>query len=141
MRPLGELMLEFAREEMELSIYDCLAPVPLHPVRQRDRGFNQSLLLAEYLSAAHANLPVDQSLRRIRPTRAQSSLKSEERAANVRGAFAVVEGSVEGKTILLIDDVITTSGTVSECARALRRAGAAEVDVFAAALACPTVRF
>jgi ComF family protein len=133
--PLADAMAEFAACEMDSAQYTALVPVPLHHVRERERGFNQSLLLAQHLQAVFPNALLDLSLMRIRPTRTQSRLKAEERAANVRGAFAVEGGALQGKTVLLIDDVVTTGGTITECARALKRAGAVEVDVFAAALA------
>lgn len=139
-RPLAALMGEFAVQEMETGAYDYIVPVPLHRVRQRHRGFNQSFLLAEALVPIFAGASLDTSLERIRPTKVQSRLKTAaERQANVRGAFAVADGRhLKGKTVLLIDDVVTTSDTVSECARALRRAGAAYIDVLAAALAVQT---
>lgn len=134
--PLGELMADFARREMDCDIYDYVVPVPLHRVRQRARGFNQSRLLAGELLAVFPKAELDESLRRIRPTRIQSLMKSpEERRANIRGAFAVEGDRLKGKTVLLIDDVVTSGGTISECARALRRAGVERVDVLAAALA------
>ncbi len=134
--PLGAAMAGFAIERMPVDEYDLIMPVPLHRVRLRQRGFNQSLLLAEEILPVFPAARIDQSLRRIRPTRVQSRLKgTADRAANVRGAFAVVGDAIKGKTVLLIDDVVTTSGTVTECARMLKRAGAARVDVFTAALA------
>jgi len=138
-RPLGDLMAAFAKEHMDCDAYDYLVPVPLHRVRKRDRGYNQSRLLAESIVSAFPRAAVDESLRRIRPTRVQSTLTDHKaRRANVAGAFAVVGDSVfNDAAVLVIDDVVTTGGTVSECAAALRRAGAAEVDVFAAALAVP----
>jgi ComF family protein len=138
--PLAELMLEFAEKEMDPEAYDCLVPVPLYPSRERERGYNQALLLTEGIAGFFTTAQLDLSLYRIRPTRAQSSLKSAERAENVRGAFAVRGDSLEGKRVLLIDDVITTGGTVTECARAMKRAGALEVDAFAPALAFATIR-
>lgn len=134
--PLGALMAEFAARELDCGVYDFLIPVPLHRVRERDRGFNQSRLLATVLAPVFPNARLDESLRRIRPTRVQSQLTSEaERRSNIAGAFAVLGGEqLQGKTILLIDDVVTTGGTVAECAKALRRAQAAAVDVIAAAL-------
>jgi ComF family protein len=135
--PLGELMSDFAREEMDTASYDLLLPVPLHQVRERARGFNQSALLAHAIVSAFPNAHVGDALRRIRPTRAQSRLQGEDRVLNVRGAFAVVGDACVGKSVLLIDDVVTTTGTVTECARVLRRAGADSVDVIAAALAVP----
>lgn len=136
---LAELMLEFAAREMDSGIYDVLVPVPLHRVRRRQRGYNQSELLARGLPAAFADAVIDLSLQRIRPTHAQSSLARDERARNVRGAFAVQGDSIAGKRVLLIDDVVTTGGTISECARALKRAGAASVEAFAVALAVKPV--
>lgn len=137
--PLAELMGDSAREELDCTAYDLLVPVPLHRVRRRTRGFNQSQLLALQLLPVFPNARLDESLERVRPTRVQSKLGNEaERRANVQGAFAVrLDGDVQGKTVLLVDDVITTGGTVSECASALRAAGALAVDVLAAALAMP----
>jgi len=135
--PLAEVMAAFAEAEMDLGEYGALVPVPLHRVRQRARGFNQSALLAEELARLFPGMTVDASLRRIRPTRTQSRLTREERLANVRGAFAVEGDTLAGKRVLLIDDVITTAGTVTECARVLKRAGAESVDVFAVALSAP----
>lgn len=137
---LGALMRDFAAREMDAEAYDCLVPVPLYPSRERERGFNQALLLTEELLPFFTTAQLDCSLYRIRPTRAQSTLKSAERAENVRGAFAVEGDSLKGKRVLLIDDVITTGGTVTECARAMKHAGALEVDAFAPALAFATLR-
>lgn len=135
-RPLAELMKTFAQQELPCDDYDCLVPVPLHKVRERERGFNQSRLLAQELLEVFPDARVDESLWRIRPTRVQSLLHDDKaRRANVRGAFAVRGDGLAGATVLLIDDVITTGGTIGECAAALTRAGAKTVDVFAAALA------
>jgi ComF family protein len=136
-RALGALMREFACEEMDSRAYDYIVPVPLHRVRERARGFNQSGLLAQEVACFFSNAAVDESLRRIRPTRVQSKAKSEaERRRNVRGAFAVVGGQrLRGGRVLLVDDVVTTGETISECAKELRKAGACFVDVFATALA------
>lgn len=135
---LGDLMIGFAQEEMNCENYDFLIPVPLHVVRERDRGFNQSRLLAHRIAGAFPNAHVDESLHRIRPTRVQSRLNSPaERRKNVVGAFEVQGNSVlQNATVLLIDDVVTTGGTISECAAALRNAKVRRVDVLATALAC-----
>lgn len=139
--PLAESMRAHVdREGGPAAAYDLLIPVPLHRVRLRERGFNQSLLLLQELLQLFPGAKVDESLQRIRPTVAQSTLKAEERAANVRGAFAVVGDTVKGRIVLMVDDVVTTGGTVGECARVLRRAGAARVDVLSAALARPGMR-
>ncbi len=140
--PLSALMVEFARREMDPGDYDCIVPVPLYKTRKRERGFNQSFLLAAVLARdVFSDALLDESLKRIRPTRAQSRLKTAERAMNVRGAFAVMGNTLKGKRILLIDDVITTGDTITECAKAMRLAGAKEVDAFAVALAFSRIRF
>ena len=133
---LADIMVEFAEREMDCAQYDDLVPVPLHRVRRRGRGFNQALLLAKRLLPAFPSARLNESLLRIRPTRTQSTIKDhKERRENVVGAFAVRrEEHFESRTVLLIDDVVTSGGTVSECTRALKRAGAAHVDVFAVAL-------
>jgi ComF family protein len=133
--PISEMMRDFAEREMECDDYDFIIPVPLHKVRERDRGFNQSRLLAEGILQSFPGSLLDLSLVRVRPTSVQSRLKNAvERRNNVIGAFAVQGDRLRNSRVLLVDDVVTTSGTVSECANALRRAGVARVDVFAAAL-------
>jgi ComF family protein len=125
---LGSLLASFAQTwigEMKVSL---LMPVPLHPRRLRARGFNQSLLLARCV-ASRTGADLDfLSLRRTRFTKPQTELRSEERKRNVRKAFEVVKPeAVKGRTILLVDDVATTGSTLSECAKALKRAGANSV--------------
>lgn len=120
-------------ERQNWPSFDYLVPVPLHPERERERGFNQSFLLAERISW-RTDIPIYRGLVRTRPTEHQSLLDKDLREANVRGAFAVRNGSlIEGKMLLLIDDVYTTGSTADECAGALRRAGAAGVYVLCAA--------
>ena len=107
-----------------LQPVDALVPVPLHPARLRQRGFNQSLLLA--LRAGDLlGIQVDEALIRTRRTNAQVHLGAEQRLANVAGAFAVQSGfPVAGRSLVLIDDVVTTGSTLSACAEALINAGA-----------------
>ena len=135
--PLAEVMVEFAEREMDLDFYTRIVPVPLYRVRERERGFNQALLLARAIGRAFPNASLGGELQRIRPTRVQSRLKSADaRRKNVLGAFAVSDaGPFRGERVLLVDDVVTTGGTATECARVLREAGAESVDVIAAALA------
>lgn len=132
--PLSELLADFVREEMPGEGYDLVIPVPLHKVRERARGYNQSRLLAERIMRSFPGACLEESLKRIRPTKTQSTLSGKERQTNIRGAFAVQGDGCRGKRILLIDDVVTTSGTVTECARILHRAGAIQVDVLAVAV-------
>ncbi len=110
---------------------DLLLPVPLHPQRLRQRGFNQSLLLAQ----AFPGRPLVRNLlERHRQTSPQVDLDGQARRENIRDAFGVRDpGAVAGKKVLVIDDVFTTGATVSECARVLLAAGAARVEVLTVA--------
>lgn len=134
-KALGTLLHEHALIHLDTEAYDLLSPVPLHRVRLRERGYNQSALLANEVVGAFPRAHVWHGLQRIRPTRTQSKLAGKRRRENVKGAFAVMGDDATGKRILLIDDVVTSGGTVEECAKALLRAGATEVDVLAVALA------
>jgi ComF family protein len=127
--PLGNLLALAA--EGQAHPCDLLAPVPLHPRRLAERGFNQALVIARHLlrhaPRSGARLLPD-LLRRVRYTRPQVELSGAERAANVKGAFAVAgNASLEGASVLLVDDVFTTGATLAECAAALKRAGAERV--------------
>ena len=95
-----------------------LVPVPLHPRRQRERGFNQSLLIARVFGAAWHLETLPHALRRTRFTPSQAKLDAAARAQNVRTVFAPARAKkLEGRTVFLVDDVITTGATVSGCAR------------------------
>jgi ComF family protein len=119
------------------AAHDRVMPMPLHPDRLRERGFNQATEIARHAAAALA-LPLDPfSLSRTRPTPAQAALPLKERSANVRGAFAC-STNLGGDRILLVDDVMTSGATVRECARILRLHGAADVSVGVAARAVRT---
>jgi ComF family protein len=111
---------------------DALVPVPLHPLRRRERRFNQAEEMGGRVARAAALAFRPRGLARTVNTRPQVELSGEDRLANVVGAFAPREGFV-GIRVLLLDDVITTGATVGECARALREAGAAGVVAVAAA--------
>ncbi len=127
-RPLGRLLNERLAAEPFPPRFDVVIPVPLHPSKVRRRGFNQAALLAAQ-AADRGPVTVD-VLARIRNTRSQAGLNKKERLANVKGAFRVRQGAdLEGRSVLLIDDVLTTGATVFECARTLKRAKAAEVYV------------
>lgn len=126
-KPLADLMIAALPHPIET---DIVMPVPLHPARLREREFNQALLLADRLAHHLARPLVYTNLERIVPSDPQSTLSRKERLKNLRRAFAVRHpGKVEGKRILLIDDVFTTGTTVNECAKALRKAGAHAVSV------------
>jgi len=115
---------------------DLLMPVPLHWTRLVSRRFNQSALLARAIHAAGGPPVAADWLVRRRRTPSQGTMGPLARARNVRGAFALRRGrSVEGKRIVLVDDVLTTGATAEECARVLRRGGAAYVGVMVLARA------
>ena len=127
--PLGELLLE-ACEDLRDDGIDLLIPVPLHPRRLRERGFNQSLLLARHLSRRLGLLCEAEVLVKVKDTPSQTSLSPAERQRAVRGAFKVMKGErIREKRVLLVDDVFTTGATVNEASRVLLRAGAKEVLV------------
>ena len=115
--------------------FDLVVPVPLHPARQRERGFNQAGLLAELLSA-QTSIPCRPLLKRIRYTTTQTALDRSERIENLHNAFRLRKNAdVRGLRVLLIDDVLTTGSTLSECARVLKRAGATSIYAATAARA------
>ncbi|GGA45453.1 hypothetical protein GCM10007416_18230 [Kroppenstedtia guangzhouensis] len=125
--PLGEMMAEVLFEagiRPEVVTY-----VPLHPDRMRQRGFNQSELLARQV-ARRLNLPLRSALQRIRPTLPQSRRSRWERMGALSGAFRLNPrsvGAVVDKRWLVVDDVYTTGSTLVECAKTLKRAGAKQV--------------
>lgn len=113
---------------------DLILPVPLHPERLRERGFNQSLELARHLGKT-LNIPVDtKSCERIKATLPQSGLGKKERKKNVRGAFAL-RGPLKVRHLVLVDDVITTGNTLEELARLCKKAGVEKVSAWCAARA------
>jgi len=135
-RPLGLLTARQLGPFVAAAAPDLVIPVPLHVKRLRQRGFNQAVLLGEIL-AREWHVPLSRrNLRRLRWTEPQISLAAAERAANVRGAFAVTDPAVlQGKRVILVDDVYTTGSTVAECARVLFKAEAAAVFVITVARA------
>lgn len=135
--PLVELC-ELTCKAWEMAVPDFLVPVPLHRNRLKERGFNQSGLLARELARKMGwRVSFDVLARRIR-TQPQTRLNRGERLKNVRGAFEVTRPSeVRDRRILLIDDVFTTGETLSECARTLKDAGAREVYALTVTRALP----
>lgn len=115
--------------------FDVIVPVPLHRARERERGFNQAMLLAELLSRQVA-VPLRDLLERIRYTTTQTAYDRSERMENLRDAFRLRKKMhVRELRVLLIDDVLTTGSTLSECARVLKEAGALSVHAATAARA------
>ena len=113
--------------------FDFVVPVPLHSARKRERGFNQAELLALSLRRL-TGLPVVNALQRTRYTTTQTQFDRNERMENLRGAFRLRRGSnVQDLRMLLVDDVLTTGSTLSECAKVLKKAGAISVHAATAA--------
>jgi len=131
---LADLLLREAMPVLRGQGWDYLMPVPLHPLKLREREFNQAECLARHLARA-AQIPLNLDiLRRTNPTATQTLLNREQRAANMKGAFTVPPGKpLAGKRIVVVDDVFTTGATTNACALALRRAGASEVGVWTVA--------
>jgi ComF family protein len=127
---LGEWIAERFYRYWNPHVLDLLVPVPLHRKRLRERGFNQALLLARELSH-RTQIPYQvRILQKKRATPPQVQLNGEEREKGIKGAFHITHrDGMEGKTILLIDDVYTTGATVNECSKVLIRGGAKRVDV------------
>ena len=131
-RTLGGLMARWLEGRTD-GLPGRIMPVPLHPARLRERGFNQSLALAQPI-ARRLKLPLDtHSCRRLRNTPAQAELPVGQRHSNLKGAFGVRQ-KLAGR-IAIVDDVMTTGCTVQELARTLRDAGAARVEVWVCARA------
>ena len=130
--PVAGLMCE--RGTAVLAGADAIVPVPLHPSRRRERGFNQAADLARYVGRGAA-VPTIEALRRVRATIAQAGLPAGRRHRNVRNAFAVTAAgaAVRGRTVVLIDDVSTTGATLDACATTLKAAGVEEVRALTAA--------
>ncbi|MGH7355764.1 MAG: double zinc ribbon domain-containing protein [Candidatus Rokuibacteriota bacterium] len=130
-RPLGDLIIEPCLGAAGGDL-EAIVPVPLGRGREGARGYNQAALLAERL-AHGVGVPVRRRwLARARETAEQSGLGAAARAANVRGAF-VASSSAAGRSVVVVDDVLTTGATAGECARALRRAGARRIGVLTVA--------
>ena len=122
---LGKILID-AYRRYRLNA-DVIVPVPLHPSRLRERGYNQSQLLANEIGIFF-NLPVDtDTLQRVRKTRTQMELEVNERRQNVLNAFACRSKKLVGQRVLLIDDVCTTGSTLDACAAALKEGSAASV--------------
>ncbi|HHW03175.1 MAG TPA: ComF family protein [Thermoanaerobacterales bacterium] len=120
---LGEGMVR-TLEQISWPAFDYIVPVPLHIKRERERGFNQAYLLAAVVSR-HTGIPIFKGFIRVKPTEHQTLLDKPLREQNLSGAFEVVDKAVlNGKTLLLIDDVYTTGSTADECSRTLINAGA-----------------
>lgn len=120
---------------LDIKQFEYIAPIPLFPSRLRERGYNQSQLLAEEVSRKYNIRLSMNNLVRIRATEHQTSLSEKERWTNIYGAFRIKNlAEFSGKNILVIDDLLTTGATASEAARTLKDAGAKTVGVLTLAI-------
>ncbi|HEV2692276.1 MAG TPA: ComF family protein [Verrucomicrobiae bacterium] len=131
---LADLLQREAAPVLRGANWDFIVPVPLHPLKQREREFNQAEILARHLSRATA-IPLNTKLlQRTAATATQTRLKRDQRTANMHGAFALCKGAdPKGKRIVIVDDVFTTGATTNACAKVLHQAGAAETCVWTVA--------
>lgn len=127
---LASFMADFQFPDFDYRNYSLIVPVPLHIKKLRQRGFNQSVILAQALKKKW-QIPLNYFLlKRSKSTLTQTGLHKKEREKNIKGAFAVTDTkAAEEKNIILIDDVYTTGATVNECAKTLRKAGAKDIAV------------
>ncbi len=123
---LAALLAARVQEEGFPFHVDMITFVPLHPRKERERGYNQSRLIAESL-AGHLGLECVLLLSRTRNTPSQAGLSLRERETNLKNCIEIEEGKEVGRGIILVDDVFTTGSTLSECSKALRKGGAREV--------------
>ncbi|MBI5665641.1 MAG: ComF family protein [Nitrospirae bacterium] len=122
-KPLSDILLR-----IETPRVDAVLPVPIYKKRLRQREFNQSALLAKHLAKGTGSTLVLDSLVKMKDTKPQVGLSSNERRENMRNAFGIQNReAIEGKDILLIDDVSTTGATIRECSKVLKKAGAGSI--------------
>lgn len=124
---LGSILLKSFLDNFQSTEDLVLVPIPLHPRRERWRGFNQSVLLASFLGSYGNLLVLKNLLVRNRYTKPQMKLKRSARLQNLQAAFAALQEVSAEKTYVLVDDVVTTGSTLEACAEALRQAGARRV--------------
>ena len=134
---LTKMMFDFINAyQLDMHRFDLVVPIPLSSTRLRERGYNQSQLLAEDIARQFLIEPIYGNLQRIRHTRNQALMGKRERWTNLKGAFRIKYPLLfSGKSILIVDDLLTTGATVSEAAHALKEAGAKTTEVLTLAIA------
>jgi ComF family protein len=125
---LGSLM---ANKLTPQHLPDCIIPVPLHPKRQRQRGFNQTLELARVIAAVRQWPLEKHACQRLRDTPAQRTLSASRRLTNIKAQAFVISSRLEGKKVLVIEDVVTTGTTMNAFTKALQNAGVRSVEIWA----------
>ena len=137
---LGDTFGEFLAEKTLLETIDVIIPMPMHPQRLKERGFNQALEVAKVLCKNHKEILDYKSVERQTLTPPQASLPLKERVKNIKGAFKVKADKLDklqGKRIAIIDDVMTTGASLNELAKTLKKAGAAHVECWVIARTLP----
>ena len=124
---LASWLIDASQERIDWSTVDAIVPVPLHPVKQRSREFNQAELLARELSRKFQKPVVKNGIRRAKPTVTQTRLDAHARRENLRNAFAPGRVRMDASRVVLIDDVFTTGATLDSCAKVLLAQGAADI--------------
>jgi len=135
---LGEITGNSIKNDLDFTTADALIPVPLHKIRLRERGYNQSELIAKGISKVTGVKVISDLLVRGRNTQTQTKLNFAERRENVKDAFYVrgkYKNFVFGKTFIIVDDVITTGSTINECGKTLIQSGASKVLAVSVAVA------
>ena len=129
------LAAQMWQHKADMAIAECIIPMPLHPKRLRQRGFNQSMELAHELSRLSGMSVDDHICQRIIHTETQTGQDAKHRRRNIRGAFRYNMGLNEYRHVIIVDDVITTGSTVMELANTLKQKGIERVDVWSVARA------
>jgi ComF family protein len=133
---LGDTFGEFLSEKISVKSIDVIIPMPMHPQRIKERGFNQALEIAKVLAKNH-KVPLDfKSAIRQTLSPPQASLPLKERVKNIKGVFKV-NGELAGKRVAIVDDVMTTGASLNELSKTLKKAGAAHVECWVIARTLP----
>ncbi|MGQ0443368.1 MAG: ComF family protein [Methylophilaceae bacterium] len=134
--PLGQLFSQHLAQKVSASSVDLIIPMPMHPTRLKQRGFNQALEIAKSLTKHQAEKIDYKSVIRSKLTPPQASLPLKQRVKNIKGAFKV-NTDLTGKRIAIVDDVMTSGASLNELAKTLKKAGAARVECWVVARTLP----
>jgi ComF family protein len=127
---------ELLKSNLNISEFDIITAVPLFASKERSRGYNQSAVLAEAINRKLELLYIPDLLKRIKDTKSQTYMKKEDRIANVKNVFRIDDKyEIKGKKVILIDDVMTTGSTISECIKVLKKKGCEKVLAASIAIA------
>lgn len=129
-KSLLEILNKYQKKYVQFEIYDIIIPVPISRKRKKERGYNQSLLIAKEI-AKNENIKLKNNvISKVKNNNTQSKLKKEARLENVKNVYRVINNKdITNKNILLIDDIFTTGATLNECSKVLKQTGAKKIDV------------